>query len=39
MEPDAMVLGFFNVEFQATFFTLLFHPHQEALESLFTFCH
>ena len=27
-----------NVEFQASFFTLLFHPHQEALLFLFTFC-
>ena len=24
-------LSFLNVEFQASFFTLLFHPHQEAL--------
>ena len=29
--PDARILVFFNVEFQASFFTLLFHPHQEAL--------
>ena len=28
MEPDAMIL---KAEFQASFFTLLFHPHQEAL--------
>ena len=27
---DAMILVFFNVEFQANFFTLLFHVHQEA---------
>ena len=26
---DTMILDF--VEFQASFFTLLFHPHQEAL--------
>ena len=30
MEPDAMILVFLT-EFQASFFTLLFHPHQEAL--------
>ena len=29
MESDAMILVF-NVGFQARFFTLLFHPHQEA---------
>ena len=28
MEPDAMIIVFFNVEFQANFFTLLFHFHQ-----------
>ena len=32
-------LSFFNAEFQASFFTLLFHPHQEALWFLFTFCY
>ena len=32
-------LSFFNVEFQARFFTLLFHTHQEALLFLFAFCH
>ena len=32
-------LSFFNVEFQASFFTLLFHFHQEVLQLLFTFCH
>ena len=32
-------LSFYNVEFQASFFTLLFHFHQEALQFLFTFCH
>ena len=31
IEPDAMTLLFFNVEFQASSFTLLFHLHQEAL--------
>ena len=33
MAPDAMIfsLFFFNVEFQASFLTLLFHLHQEAL--------
>ena len=33
------VLCFLNVEFEANFFTLLFHFHQEALQFLFTFCH
>ena len=28
MEPAAMILALLNVEFQASFFTLLFHPHQ-----------
>ena len=32
-------LSFLNVEFQARFFTLFFHFHQEALQFLFTFCH
>ena len=32
MGLDAMILVFFfNVEFQASFFTLLFHPYQEIL--------
>ena len=31
MGLDAVILVFFNVEFQASFFTLLFHPHHEAL--------
>ena len=34
MGPDAMILFvvvFFNVEFYTSFFTLLFHLHQEAL--------
>ena len=30
MEPDAMIFIFFNAEFQASVFTLVFHPHQEA---------
>ena len=28
-----MILIFINVEFQARFFTFLFHPHQEALHT------
>ena len=32
-------LSFLNVEFQTSFFTLLFHFHQEALLFLFAFCH
>ena len=32
-------LSFLNVEFQASFFTLLFHLHQETLQFLFPFCH
>ena len=32
-------LRLFNVEFQARFFTLLFHLYQEALWFLLTFCH
>ena len=31
MGPDAMILSFLNVEFKASFSTLLFHLHQEAL--------
>ena len=31
MEPDAMILVFFNIKFQANFFTFLFQFHQEAL--------
>ena len=31
-------LSFLNVEFQANFFTLLFH-FQEAFQFFFTFCH
>ena len=36
---DAMIFIFLNVEFQTCFCTLLFHPHQEVLLFLFTFCH
>ena len=32
-------LCFLNVEFYASFFTLLFNFHQKALQFLFTFCH
>ena len=39
MGPDAMILVFLNVEFQASFFTLLFHFLQEALQFLFAFCY
>ena len=38
MRPDAIIL-FLSVEFQASFFTFLFHLHQEALKFLFTFCY
>ena len=31
MGLDAMILVFLNVEFQASFFTLFFHLHQDAL--------
>ena len=31
IEPDAMIFIFLNVEFQASFFTVLFHIHQETL--------
>ena len=31
--------SFLNVELYASFFSLLFHAHQEALQFLFTFCH
>ena len=33
MGPDATILSFLNAEFQASFFILLFHFHQEALSS------
>ena len=32
-------LHFLNVEFKASFWTLLFHFHEEALQFLFAFCH
>ena len=31
MGLDAMILVFFNLEFQASFFILVFHAHQESL--------
>ena len=31
MGPDAMILVLLNIEFSASFFTLLFHLHQEDL--------
>ena len=31
MGPDHKPFSFLNAEFQVRFFTLLFHPHQEAL--------
>ena len=39
MGLDATILVFLNVEFQASFFTLPFHPNQEAPYFLFTFFH
>ena len=33
MRPVTMILVFFNVDFQASFFTLLFHPYQKAFSS------
>ena len=39
MGLNAMILVFFNIQFSASSFTLLLHPHQEALQFLFTFCH
>ena len=33
MGLDAIILVFFNIEFYASYFTLLFHPHQEAFSS------
>ena len=36
--PGKSDFSFFNIEFQVSFLTLLFHP-QEYLEFLFTFCH
>ena len=32
MGLDAMILVFFNGVFQASFFTVLFHPQEEALD-------
>ena len=39
MGPDAMILVFWMLSFKASFFTLLFHFHQEALYFFFAFCH
>ena len=39
MGPDAMVLGFRMLSFRPVFFTLLFHPHQNAPQYLFAFCY
>ena len=36
--PDAMILVFWVLNFKLTFSTLFFHPHQEILLLLFTFC-
>ena len=38
MGPHAMILVL-GMLFQGSFFTLLFHFHQEAPEFFFTFCH
>ena len=38
MGPDAMILMFWMLSFEAVFSTLLFHLHQEALQFLFAFC-
>ena len=32
-------LSFLNIEFQVSFFTLLFHCHQKVLQFFLTFCH
>ena len=37
MGPDAMILVFLIIEFQASVFTLLFQPHQEASLALLHF--
>ena len=39
MAPDAMILVFWMLSFKTSFFTLLIHLYQEALQSLFNFCH
>ena len=39
MGSEAIILGFFKVEFQVSLLTLLYHPHQEAVLFLFTFCY
>ena len=39
MGPDAMILAFWTLSYKPTFFTLLFHFHQETFQFLLTFCH
>jgi len=39
MGSDAMIFVFLKLSFKPAFFTLLFHFHQDALQSLFAFCH
>ena len=39
MGPDAMILVFWMLSFKPTFFTLLFHFHQETFEFLIAFSH
>ena len=36
--PGYHDLNFWNVEYYASFFTLLFHFHQDALQFIFSFC-
>ena len=39
MGPDAMIFVFLMLSLKPTFFTVLFHFHQEAFQFLFTFGH
>ena len=39
MKLAAMILSFFNVEFQVGFFSVLFYTYQEALQFLLAPCH
>ena len=39
MGSDAMIFVFLKLSFKPAFFTLLFHFHQDALQSLFASCH
>ena len=39
MGPDAIILVFLMFSLKPALFTLLLHPHQEALKFLFAFCH